>query len=71
MTGALLHHQVYGEGNGHADAADANESLDEFVAFFTLRETAEVAAKPGSCRHDDGDGPVDFSCHAESDCAYK
>ena len=36
MTGALFHHQIYDEGDGHADAADAHESLDELVAFFAL-----------------------------------
>ena len=67
----LLHHQVYDEGYGHADAADANEALDELVTLLALRETAEVAAKPGSCRHDNSDWPVDFTCHAECDRAYK
>ena len=62
-----LHDQVHDKRDCHADAADANESLDELVAFFTLQETAEIAADPGATCHDDGDGPVDFACHAERD----
>lgn len=62
--------QINNECNRHADAANADEPLDELVAFFALREAAEVATEPCACRHDDGDGPVDFPCDAESHCAY-
>ena len=67
----LFHNQVDHECDGHADAADADKALDELVAFLALQETAEVAADPGAACHDDGDGPVDFSRHAESECAYQ
>ena len=44
--------------------------MDELVAFLALCEAAEVTAKPSTCRHDNRDRPVDFSCNAKSDCAY-
>ena len=62
--------QIYDEGNCHTDTTDADEALDEFVAFLALRETAKVAAKPCACRHDDGDGPVDFSGNSQCNRAY-
>ena len=39
--------------------------LDKLVALLALEETSAVAAQPGTCRHHDGDGPVDFACDAE------
>ena len=70
-VGDLFHNQVHHECDGHADAADADKALDELVALLALQKAAEVAADPGSACHDDGDGPVDFSGHAEGECAYQ
>ena len=53
--GRLFYEQIYNEGDCHADAANADESLDELVALFALCEAAEVAAEPRTCCHDEGD----------------
>ena len=66
----LFNNQVHHQRDGHADATDADEALDELVAFFALQETAEIAADPGAACHDDGDGPVDFASHAERNGTY-
>ena len=66
----LFHHQVHDERNRHTDAANADESLDELVAFLALRKAAEVTAEPGTCRHNNRDRPVDFSGNAECDGTY-
>jgi len=66
----LLDNQIYDKRNRHADAANADESLDELIAFLALRKAAEVTAEPGTCRHNNRNGPVDFPCNAESDGTY-
>ena len=65
----LFSDQVHDKGNSHADAADANEALNELVALLALQETAEITADPGACRHDDGDRPVDFPVNSKGDGA--
>ncbi len=66
----LFREQVHHERDGHANAANADEPLDELVAFFALRETAEIAAEPGACGHDNRNGPVDFPGESECNRAY-
>lgn len=65
-----LHDQVHNKRNCHADAANANESLDKLVAFFTLQKATEIASNPGATCHQHRNGPVDFAVDSKGDGTY-
>ena len=67
----LFHNQVHHERDGHGDAANADEPLDELVALLALQKAAEIAADPGAAGHQGGNRPVDFPVKSKRDGAHQ